>query len=187
MGLRSDPIWSAEGQCTRRQSDALKRWEHRCGTVTDWKATALVRLFGLTKIPMIAYLRPRVVRQDREHTEIVIPLSRRAKNHHGSMYMGALAVGGDLASGLQAMLAIKETGRKVSFVFKDATMSFLRRPDGDVHFTCGQGAAVRALIDRTVADGERHDLPIDVVATVPDKSGDQPVATMRFTLSVKAR
>lgn len=183
--------------------------------MTAWKATALVRLFGWTKIPMIAYLRPRVLRQDGEETVVVIPLSRRAKNHHGSMYMGALAVGGDLASGLQAMLAIRGSGHSVSFVFKDARMEFLRRPDGAVHFWCGQGAAVREMVAQAIADGKRHNMALDVVATVPGAKvsggpggagptpdpggskpvaeptpgpdGAEPVARMRFTLSVKAR
>jgi len=152
----------------------------------DWRATALVRLFGITKIPLIAFLRPSVVSQDDDTTVVVIPLTRRAKNHHGSMYMGALAVGGDLASGLQAMLAIRQSGRKVDFVFRDATMRFLRRPDGDVHFTCTQGKQVRAMIADAIRDGQRHNLPLEVTATVPS-DGEAAVATMTFTLSVKAR
>lgn len=145
--------------------------------------------FGTVKIPMIGYLRPRIVQTDEEHTVVRIPLGRRSQNHLKSMYFGALSVGADLAAGWAAMQAVQEAkqeGHRVDFVFKDVQGDFLRRPDGHVHFTCDDGAAVRAMVAKAVKTGERQNRPVDVVATVPSR-GDDPVARFTLTLSLKAR
>ena len=156
-----------------------------------WKENLLLRAFALSRIPLIAYVRPKVVHVDEERVVVRVPLRRRNQNHHGSMYFGALAIGADLAAGLVAMRTIEErrkgSGHRVSFVFKDAQGEFLRRPDGDVHFTCAENRAVRDLVDRTIATGERQELTVPVVCTVPSKTGDEPVARFRMTISVKRR
>lgn len=150
-----------------------------------------LRLFALSKIPLIWYVRPRIVTLDDDQVVIVVPLRRRNKNHHGTMYFGALAIGADLAAGLVAMGTIeevrRETGTKISFVFKDVSARFLRRPDGDVHFTCHENAAVRALIQRAIASGAREELAVPVTCTVPSTTGDEPVAEFVLTISVKKK
>lgn len=155
-----------------------------------WKANLLLRAFGVLKVPLIGHLRTRIVEHSDDHTVVKVPLRRRSKNHWGTMYFGALAVGADVAGGWAAMEAIldakKRTGADVGFVFRDVQAEFLRRPDGHVHFTCRDVPAMRELIEAAVADGERHDLPVEVVATVPSHS-DDPVARFTLTLSVKAR
>lgn len=155
------------------------------------RENALLRLFAITKIPLIWYVRPKVVAMDDEHVVVVVPLRRRTQNHHGTMYFGALAIGADLAAGLVAMRTIDDVrrrdGHKVSFVFKDAKGSFLRRPDGDVHFTCHDNDAVRRLIDQAVASGDREELTVPVTCTVPAKTGEAPVAEFALTISVKRK
>jgi acyl-coenzyme A thioesterase PaaI-like protein len=153
-----------------------------------WKANLKLAAFGHTKIPMIGYVRPRLVAAG-DDVVVRIPLGRRTRNHLGSMYFGALAVGADLAAGWTVMAAARDernaSGRRVDFVFKDAHSEFLRRPDGHVHFTCRDGMAIRALVARAVASGQREELGVEVVATVPSRT--EPVARFAMTLSVKAR
>ena len=50
------------------------------------KLTWMLRLFGFTKVAMIAYCRPRVITFDETTLEIKIPLNRRTRNHINSMY-----------------------------------------------------------------------------------------------------
>jgi hypothetical protein len=76
---------------------------------------------------------------------------------------------------------------RVALVFKDFHAEFLKRAEGDVHFTCTQGAEIRALVARTIASGERESLPVQVIATVPKKLGDEPVAKFVLTLSLKKK
>ncbi|MES2744638.1 MAG: DUF4442 domain-containing protein [Bdellovibrionota bacterium] len=148
--------------------------------------TILVRLFGLWKVPLIAYVKPKVRYVDDERVEIIIPLRRRTKNHLGSMYFGSLMIGADLAAGYYAARLIHLSGEKIDFVFKASNARFLKRPTGDVVFTCAQGAAIRALVQKALTTDERADAELSVLATVPSE-GNQVVAQMDLILSIKKR
>lgn len=150
------------------------------------KETALLRLLGL-RIPMIFFVGPRVQELDDEGCAISIPLTYRSKNHLGSMYFGALHVGADLTSGLNAARLIYTKHRKVSLVFKDCRAEFLKRADGDVLFRTRDGGRVRAAVEQADASGERVTVPVEVVATVPKKYGDEPVARFTLGLSLKRK
>ena len=156
--------------------------------IANLKATWGLRAFGLAKIPMIAYLSPRVLEIGAQRVEVCLPLTWRSRNHLNSMYFGALAVGADCACGLLAMHHI-ETHKKhtISLVFKDFSAQFLKRPEGDVHFSCEMGPEIAALVQRTVDSGERCHLPLHVTATVPKLLGKEPAATFVLTLSLKAK
>lgn len=152
------------------------------------KATLTLRAFGLARIPMILFLSPRVVEVNDRRIEVCIPLTYRSRNHLGSMYFGALAVGADCSGGLLAMRFIqRRKGKKVALVFKDFSAKFLKRPEGDVHFSCEMGEEIAALVERAATTGERCNLPMVVTATVPKVSGQEPVATFVLTLSLKAK
>jgi len=136
---------------------------------------------------MIAWVRPIVVAQTEERCEIRLPLSWRTRNHLGSMYFGALWTGADAAAALTGLKVAQELSEKISFVFKDARGEFLKRPEADVHFTCEQGREIRQLFEKANASGERENLPVHVVATVPTLFGQDPVARFTLTLSVKKK
>lgn len=151
------------------------------------RATVSLHAFAWTRIPLIAFLSPRVVEVTDERIEVRIPLTYRSRNHLKSMYFGALAVGADAAGGLLAMRLIdRRKDKKIALVFKDLHAQFLRRADGDVHFHCDQGAAIAELVERAAATGERCNLPLHITATVPTR-GPDPVATFVLTLSLKAK
>ncbi len=150
-------------------------------------ATSSLRLFGFTKIPMLYYCRPSVLALDEDRVVVKIPLTRRTRNHLGAMYFGALSVGADAAGGLIAMHCVRKSKKNISLVFKDMSARFLKRAEGDVLFTCTQGRAIAALVQAAVESSERVEMPVEVVATVPDKLGDEPVARFTLTLSLKRR
>ena len=148
------------------------------------KTTRLIQLFGITKVPMIWYCRPKVIEHTDEKIEIKIPLKRKTKNHLGSMYFGVLAVGADITGGFLAMDPIQESGRKINLIFKDFKADFLKRPEGDVHFTCNDGLAVKELVDRVSKSSDRHNFKLIIEATVPSISSEV-VAKFELTLSLK--
>jgi acyl-coenzyme A thioesterase PaaI-like protein len=150
------------------------------------KETAMVRLLGL-KIPVLLFLAPRVLEVDEDGAAILIPLGYRSRNHVGSMYFAALAAGADLAAGMNAFALIERRHPKVNILFKDAHMDFLKRADGDVVFRTRDGRKVAAAMEQTVRTGERVTIPVDVVATVPEKYGDEPVARFTLGLSMKPK
>jgi acyl-coenzyme A thioesterase PaaI-like protein len=150
------------------------------------KATALLRLFGL-RIPLLLFVGPRVLELDEAGCAIEIPLGIRTKNHLGSMYFGVLCVGADVAAGLNAAALTVREHRGVRISFKDLKADFLKRADGDVVFRSRDGARVRQAVEQAASTGERVTLPVDVVATVPEKYGEEPVARFTLGLSMKRR
>ncbi len=150
------------------------------------KETLFVRALAL-KIPMFLWLGPRVLELDEEGCAVLIPFGWRTKNHVNSMYIGALCAGADLASGLNAAKLIQERHRKVKPIFGDMRCEFLKRADGDVVFRSREGRRVAEAVRRAGATGERVSLPIEVVATVPAKYGDEPVARFTMGLSLKRK
>ena len=149
------------------------------------KATWFLRSFGFTKVPLIYYCRPSVIKLTKESAVIKIPFKRRNRNHLKSMYFGTLAVGADVAGGVLAMYLIQKSKRKISLVFKDFKAEYLKRPEGDTHFICNDGAAVQELLNQAIKTGERVNFPLKITATVPKISGDEPVAEFILTLSLK--
>jgi hypothetical protein len=165
---------------------------HAALTATQrFKATVLVRLFGLKSIPLIFFCRPRVVAVSAERTEIVVPLGYLTKNHLGSLYFGALAIGADLSVGLYPAYAFAQArrreGKSVSFAFKSMRMNFFKRADGDAHFLIEGGPAFQAYVEKVLASEERHEIPVKGTVTVPKKYGNEPVAEFELVLSAKCR
>ena len=154
---------------------------------TNWKQTLAVRYFGLTKIPLIFFVKPRIIELNQTKCVIKIPLRRRTRNHLKSLYFGALAVGADLASGLLAMQMIDRSDHKISLVFKDMQADFLKRVDADAIFTCTAGEEINSLIQKVVETGERHHQAINIQVTAPDKYGDEILANFTLTLSLKVK
>lgn len=148
----------------------------------------MLRAFTFVNIPLVAWMRPTVVESTEERCELRVPLCRRTRNHLGSMYFGVLCASADMAGGYPVMHAIRRSGQKVAFVFRDFRAEFLKRAEGDVHFICAQGQELAALVQRAIDEpGTRIEAPVEVVATVPSKLGDEPVARFEMTLSLKLK
>jgi acyl-coenzyme A thioesterase PaaI-like protein len=164
---------------------AIMNWARKLIS-EEARATITLRLFGLTTIPMLFYARPSVREISPERIVVRIPLRRRTRNHLGSMYFGALSVGADCAVGALAMHLIRRRPERISLIFSDFRAEFLKRAEGDVDFCCCQGHEISNLIAQAAVSDERVEMPVRVVATVPDQGNDS-VATFKLTLSLKRR
>ena len=142
--------------------------------------------FGLMRIPLIFYCLPKVVSISDTKLEVIIKLNRRTKNHLNSMYFGVLSVGADVAGGLLAMQVIRKNQSRISLIFKDFHADFLKRAEGDVHFICEDGLAIKNLVDVAEQTGERSSPPVHITATVPTIS-NEPAAKFILTLSLKKK
>lgn len=152
-----------------------------------FRDTLFLRVFSFFKIPLLFYIAPILEELNDEKCVVRIPLRRRTKNHLNVMYFGVLAAGADCAGGFMAMKLIRKEGGKISLLFKDFKAEFLKRAEGDVFFTCRDGAAIREAVAETLSSGERVNLPVHVTATVPSKLGEEPVAQFELTLTLKRR
>ncbi len=152
---------------------------------TPLRYTVMLQGLGLFKIPLIFAIRPKIVCMDDKQCVLKIGFRRRVKNHLNSIYFGALAIAAECTGGIAVMKEIMDSGERVSLVFSHFEAKFLKRVEGDAYFTCSNISELKAFVSRVVASGEREELPFEVVATCPDKFGDEPVALFSVTVSLK--
>ena len=151
-------------------------------------STAMVRLWALRNVFLLWLVGPKILELTNERCVVRVPLNWRTRRRDiHAMYLGTLCMGADVAAGLISFKLVQEQKAKVSFIFKDLKAEFLKRAEGDVVFTNNDGAIVQELMRRTFETGERQEATVHVVATVPSKLGDEPVARFELTLSVKKR
>ena len=67
------------------------------------RATVAIRTFGFMKIPLLWACRPKVVKIDDKKCVVKIPHRRRTRNHEKGLYIAAMTVGAELASGALAI------------------------------------------------------------------------------------
>lgn len=156
--------------------------------ISFWKENFYLKAFALTKVPLILFTGAKIKEMTDDKVAVEIPFAKRNRNHLGSMYFGTLCVGADVAGGFLAMKILSEvkTG-KGSLAFKDFKADFLKRPEGPTLFVCNDGPQIRAAVAETAKTGERINLPVEVIATVPSIDPNEPVARFVLTLSVKVR
>ena len=151
------------------------------------KNSMALRYFGFFKIPLIGYVKPKIIEMSEEKTIIKVPLNRRTRNHLNSLYFGAMATAADVTSGFAAMNHIFKSGKNIHLSFKDFSAEFLKRAEGDTYFETNQGLEIKKFVEDVIRSGERMNMPIKVIATVPEKFGDDPVAIFTLTLSLKLK
>ena len=151
-------------------------------TLTTWK----MWIFGIIRIPLIFFCRPRVVTITETSLEVKIKLNRRTRNHLNSMYFGVLSIGADVTGGFLAMEYIRKSKSKISLIFKDFHADFLKRAEGDVHFRCNEGLEISQLVEKTIESGQRQNMVVHISARVPSIS-DDVVAEFELTLSLKEK
>ena len=150
-----------------------------------FRANFFVKMLGLLKIPLMHFCRPKILYIDNHKVIVKISLRKRTKNHVGSMYFGALAVGADLTGGYLALHHTNKINKRINLLFKDFNAEFLKRAEGDVHFECTEGEKIKSLVQKVIDTGNRCNEIINVIAYVPSKLEDQPVAKFKLTLSLK--
>ncbi|BDU74276.1 DUF4442 domain-containing protein [Mesoterricola silvestris] len=149
------------------------------------RRTFALRLLGWARIPLLASVRPTVEELDADRCVVRVPLRRWTRNHLGSMYFGALAIGADCAGGLLAVERIRARKAGLTLIFKAFEARFLKRPEADVRFICEDGARIGELVERALASGERETGPVRVRADVRTGTSTETVAEFTLELSLK--
>ncbi len=168
----------------RRQSQRKTAQEMGKNQIPLKKMRRLLWKMGIFKIPMIAFVRPKLMQLDENTSKVNVRLRRRTKNHLNSMYFGSLAVGADVAAGLHAFYFAELSGTRISFAFKAVKSEFHKRAMSDVQFISNEGQKVKATFDEAVRTKERINKWIHV--DVKD-SNNELVATFEMEISVKVK
>jgi len=141
-----------------------------------------VFLLGFFKIPMLWFVRPKVVSIDSKEAVVKIRLRRRTRNHVRSMYFGAMSVGADLSAGLHTFYFAGSDQKRMHFVFKSMHAEFLKRAESDVRFISTEGDKIKAAVELARNSGERQNESVLVEAR--DRENEL-VATFQMGVSVK--
>ena len=150
--------------------------------------TAMVRLWALQNVFFLWLASPKIVELTDERCVVRVPLNWRTRRRDiHAMYLGTLCMGADVAAGLIAFKLVRERNLRVNFLFKDMKAEFLKRAEGPVYFTNNEGPMIQDLLQRALETGERQEATVPVIATVPSKLGDEPVARFTLTLSLKKK
>lgn len=148
------------------------------------KMRRLLWLLGNFKIPMIAYVRPKLIHLDEKVTIVQVKLRRRTKNHLKSMYFGALAVGADVTAGLHAFYFAELSDAKISFAFKAVKVEFLKRPTSHVRFISKEGERVQKTFEKALETKQRVNEWIHVEV---QNEENEVVAIFDMQISVKVK
>jgi len=149
------------------------------------KSQRMLWMFGLFKIPLIGFVRPRLLEITEARMVMKIPLRRRTRNHLGSMYFGALAIGADLAGAFQAFHVAEEANRRLSIAFKNFEADFIKRPETDVFFIAEDGLLIKEMVAESVKTKERVTKNINIKAVTGYPEQTEVVAEFVLGLSVK--
>lgn len=149
--------------------------------------TYLLQAFSLVKVPLLGMIRPRVVELSDSKSTVRLPLNFLTKNHLGSMYFGALAMGAELSVALKVVEMNRVGPRKVSFIFKDFQCEFHQRAETDVVFSCAEVSAISALVEKTLASGERQNGKFQGKAYSAKSPESEPLMSYSLTISMKAQ
>lgn len=147
------------------------------------KANLMLKAFSLTRVPLLFATGARVQKITDTECVIRIPFIKLVKNHLGSLYFGALAIGADACVGFLAAHKIHHSGEKISLVFKSFEAKFLKRAEGPTLFICDAGEKIDDLIAETLDTGERAHKKIKARAEVHG----EVVAEFVLELSLKAK
>jgi hypothetical protein len=141
-------------------------------------------LLGMFKIPMVGFVRPKLLLVDDTRVKVRIKLRRKTRNHLQSMYFGALAVGADIAGGIHAFYFAEISGSKVSFAFKGMQAEFIQRAESHIIFESNEGKLVSDAILKSKLSGERVNESINVSAY---NLKNELVAKFQMIVSVKVK
>jgi len=149
------------------------------------KAQRMLWLFGFFKIPLIGFVKPKLLELTDAKMVVKIRLRRKTKNHLGSMYFGSLAIGADLAGAFQSFYIADKMKAKLSIVFKSFEASFLKRPESDVYFISDEGLTIQKMVEETIKTKERvtNDIKISAVTGYPDN----PEVVSEFVLGLSVK
>jgi acyl-coenzyme A thioesterase PaaI-like protein len=149
------------------------------------KANRLLWLFGVFKIPLIAFCNPKIVELSQEKIVVRIRLNWRTRNHLKSLYLGVFAIGADLAGGFHAFWLGRKNKRNISLAFKDLNADFIKRAESDVFFVANSGNRILDLFQKSLETGERHTMSVPIEAFTNYYNNPELVAKFSIGLSIK--
>lgn len=142
------------------------------------------RLFLLAKLPMALLAGVRVREMTEQHCMVSVPYKWLNRNPFRSAYFAVLAMAGELSTGALAMAKVMDQPVKVTFLVVKIEAEFFKKAVTRTYFTCEDGAAFSAVIEKAVTKKE----PQQFTGTARGvNASGETIAVFRITWSFKAK
>ena len=142
------------------------------------------RLFLWAKLPGAAFMGCRVTEFTTERAVVAMPYGWRSQNPFQSIYFAAQCAAAELSTGILAQAAIADAGVPVSMLVFEMRAEFVKKAVSRTHFTCTEGAAFAAAIQKAIATGEGQTLEVQSIGV--QQSGEV-VSRFWFTWTFKGK
>ena len=142
------------------------------------------RLFLLTRLPAAYFAGLQLRSCTGSECSVDVPFRWFTKNPFRSTYFACLAMGAELSTGALCMQYIYGRKPALSMLVTATEARFLKKATGTTRFTCSDGSAIAAAIERAAATGEGQTL---AVRSVGRNAAGELIAEFSFTWSFKAK
>lgn len=141
-------------------------------------------LFLLAKLPLAFMAKLRIAKLDENTCSVSIPYGWRTQNPFNSIYFAAQAMAAELSTGTPALLAIENSGAKVSMLVVDMKAEFVKKGTALTTFVCDDVQGFLEAVDKAVKTGEGVTFTAKSKGTMADGT---VVSNFSFTWSFKAK
>ena len=148
------------------------------------KNPLMMPFFLLYKLPLGFVAGLRVKSADEHRCEVTVPYGWRTQNPFRSTYFAAQSMAAEMSTGVLAMLACDLAPASVAMLIVNMDASFGKKATDTSTFTCENGDAIFAAVQRAVETGEPQTVTAETVGRMPN--GDE-VSRFTFTWSFKKR
>ncbi|ULQ52850.1 DUF4442 domain-containing protein [Flavihumibacter fluvii] len=142
------------------------------------------RLFLLTKLPSAYFSGVRVKSISESSCEVVVPYKWFSKNPFRSTYFACLSMAAEMSTGVLAMANTYKRKPAVSMLVTAVSSSYFKKASGITIFTCEDGPAIAATIEKAVTSGEGQTI---IAKSVGRNSQGEVVAEFLITWSFKSK
>jgi hypothetical protein len=127
-----------------------KQEQYRQKVLNKW----LFKLFLFQKMPiaLIAGLQIRFL--DAEKSIVSIPFKWLSQNPFKSVYFATQAMAAEMSTGILCMMATQGAKYSVSMLVLKFEATYTKKATSRVYFTCTDGNAIMAAVQKTLADGK---------------------------------
>jgi hypothetical protein len=142
------------------------------------------RLFLLWKLPAAFFSGVRIRDMDEHHCVVTVPFKWLTQNPFRSTYFASLSMAAEMSTGALAMAHIFKRRPAVAMLVVRVDSQYIKKATGRTRFTCNDGSALKAAIEKSVSSGEPQSFTAR--STGVNKEGET-VAEFFVTWSFKAR
>ena len=142
------------------------------------------RLFLLRKLPAAFFSGVRIREMDEHHCVVTIPFKWLTQNPFRSTYFASLSMAAEMSTGALGLAHIYQRQPAVSMLVVKVEANYFKKAVGVTKFTCNDGMALKATIEKAIASGEAQSFTAR--SSGVNKEGET-VAEFLVTWSFKSR